>query len=57
MRRNRDGVNYGLGLRYDMTPALGLRLEYARFARLPGELATGVLPENDQVQLGVQFRF
>ena len=57
VRRNRDGVNYGLGLRYDMTPALGLRLEYARFGRLPGELATGVMPENDQVQLGLQFRF
>jgi opacity protein-like surface antigen len=57
LRRNRDGVNYGLGLRYDMTPALGLRLEYARFARLPGELTTGVLPENDQVQFGLQFRF
>lgn len=57
VRRNRDGVNYGLGLRYDMTPALGLRLEYARFARLPGELSTGVLPENDQVQFGLQFRF
>lgn len=56
-RRNRDGVNYGLGLRYDMTPALGLRLEYARFGRLPGELVNGVMPENDQVQLGVQFRF
>ena len=23
VRRNRDGVNYGLGLRYDMSPALG----------------------------------
>lgn len=57
VRRNRDGVNYGLGLRYDMTPALGLRLEYARFARLPGELTSGVMPENDQVQLGLQFRF
>lgn len=57
VRRNRDGVNYGLGLRYDMSPALGLRLEYARFGRLPGESLTGVLPENDQVQLGVQFRF
>ena len=56
VRRNRDGVNYGLGVRYDMTPALGLRLEYARFGRLPGEVA-GVLPENDQLQLGVQFRF
>jgi opacity protein-like surface antigen len=57
VRRNRDGVNYGLGLRYDMTPALGLRLEYARFGRLPGELSSGVMPENDQVQLGLQFRF
>jgi len=57
VRRNRDGVNYGLGLRYDMTPALGLRVEYARFGRLPGELVNGVLPESDQVQLGLQFRF
>ena len=57
VRRSRDGVNYGLGLRYDMTPALGLRLEYARFAKLPGELTTGLLPENDQVQFGLQFRF
>lgn len=57
VRRNRDGVNYGLGLRYDLNPALGLRLEYARFARFPGEIAAGTLPEGDQVQLGVQFRF
>jgi hypothetical protein len=57
VRRNREGMNYGLGLRYDMSPALGLRLEYSRFGRLPGEVLTGVLPENDQLQLGVQFRF
>lgn len=56
-RRARDGVNYGLGLRYDMSPALGLRLEYARFGRVPGEVLNGTLPENDQVQFGVQFRF
>jgi opacity protein-like surface antigen len=57
-RANRDGVNYGLGLRYDMSSALGLRLEYARFSRLPGEIPAGaLLPENDQVQFGVQFRF
>ena len=55
-RRARDGVNYGLGLRYDMSPALGLRLEYARFGRLPTEIAGG-LAENDQLQFGVQFRF
>jgi opacity protein-like surface antigen len=57
VRRNREGMNYGLGLRYDMSPALGLRLEYARFGRFPGESLTGILPENDQLQLGVQFRF
>jgi hypothetical protein len=39
-----------------MSPALGLRLEYARFGRLPGDF-TGVLPENDQLQFGLQFRF
>ena len=57
VRRDRDGMNYGLGLRYDMSPALGLRLEYARFGRLAGDLASGLLPENDQVQVGIQFRF
>jgi opacity protein-like surface antigen len=56
-RRFRDGVNYGVGVRYDVTPALGLRLEYARFPRFAGEGAPGVLPDSDQVQLGMQFRF
>lgn len=56
-RRSRDGMSYGLGLRYDLSSALGLRLEYARFGRLPGEIVGGTLPENDQLQLGVQFRF
>lgn len=57
VRRNRDGVNYGVGLRYDVNTVLGLRLEYARFGRLAGEPMTGVLPESDQVQFGLQFRF
>jgi len=57
-RRNRDGMNYGVGLRYDVNPALGLRVEYARFGRFAGEtLQGGVLPETDQLQLGVQLRF
>ena len=57
-RRTRDGVNYGLGLRYDVNPALGLRVEYARFGRFAGEtLQGGALPETDQVQVGVQLRF
>jgi len=56
-RRARDGVNYGVGLRYDVTTALGLRLEYARFGRFAGESLNGFLPESDQVQFGMQFRF
>lgn len=58
-RRSREGVNYGLGLRYDMTQALGLRVEYARFGRFAGESAAnvGLLPETDQVTIGVQFKF
>ena len=56
--RRRDGVNYGLGLRYDVNRALGLRVEYARFNRFANEaLQGGVVPESDQVQLGVQLRF
>ncbi|MEP7181276.1 MAG: outer membrane beta-barrel protein [Betaproteobacteria bacterium] len=54
--RLRDGVNYGVGLRYDMNSALGLRFEYGRFGRFAGEFGTS-LPETDQVTFGVQFRF
>ena len=57
VRRNRDGVNYGVGLRYDVNRVLGLRLEYARYGKLAGETMTGVLPDSDQVQFGLQFRF
>jgi opacity protein-like surface antigen len=57
-RRLRDGVNYGLGVRYDLTQALGLRVEYARFSRMAAEPASaGILPESDQLTLGVQFKF
>lgn len=56
-RRLHDGVNYSVGLRYDVTPALGLRLEYARFQRFIAEGVAGALPDSDQVQFGMQFRF
>jgi opacity protein-like surface antigen len=57
-RRQRDGVNYGVGLRYDMTQSLGLRVEYSRFGRFAGEgTGTGPLPDSDQLMIGVQFRF
>jgi len=55
-RRPRDGVNYGLGLRYDMTRMLGLRVEYARFGRYTSDVA-GVLPDSDQVSIGLQLKF
>ena len=55
-RRPRDGVNVGVGLRYDMNPSLGLRVEYARFGRFAGEL-TGTFPDTDQVSFGLQMRF
>ncbi|MBI3149345.1 MAG: outer membrane beta-barrel protein [Betaproteobacteria bacterium] len=57
-RAGREGFNYGVGLRYDMSRALGLRLEYARYGfTLPGgELLNG-LPESDQLSIGVQYRF
>lgn len=55
--RSRDGVNYGLGLRYDVTRALGVNFEYTRFGRFAFDSFGSTLPENDQVRLGVQFRF
>ena len=55
-RRLRDNVNYGVGLRYDMNSALGLRLEYARFGRIAVD--TGSLqPDSDQLTFGMQYRF
>jgi opacity protein-like surface antigen len=56
-RRQRDGVNYGVGLRYDVTHSLGLRVEYARFGRFAGEMIGSGMPDSDQVSIGVQFRF
>ena len=55
-RRGRDGVSYGVGLRYDMNSDLGLRLEYARFGRFGFDLGS-TLPESDHVTFGVQYRF
>jgi opacity protein-like surface antigen len=52
----RLGVNYGLGLRYDVTPSLGLKVEYSRFGRFAGEFSS-ILPDSDQVSVGLQLRF
>ncbi len=55
-RRPRDGVNVGVGLRYDMNSSLGLRVEYARFGRFAGEIGA-TFPDTDQVSFGLQMRF
>lgn len=55
-RRLRDGLNYGLGVRYDMTSALGLRLEYGRFGRFASDPASSA-QDSDRVTFGLQFRF
>jgi len=56
VRGLRDGMNYGVGVRYDMNTALGLRVEYSRFGRFAGEFGTA-LPESDQVTIGVRLKF
>jgi hypothetical protein len=56
-RRPRDGVNYGIGMRYEMNSALGLKVEYGRFGRFAGEAGPSLMPESDQVSVGVQLRF
>jgi opacity protein-like surface antigen len=54
--RARDGLNYGVGLRYDVTRSLGVRLEYARTGLFASDVVSGT-PYDDQVQFGLQFRF
>lgn len=56
-RRYRDGLNYGVGLRYDVTRSLGLKLEYARVGTHPSEAGAIAFPDGDQLQFGLQFRF
>ena len=62
-RRQMVGLNYGLGLKYDLNPGMGVRFEWARPYRTSAS-ATGAglsdLPrayEPDQVTVGLQFRF
>ena len=49
---------FAVGLRYDVTHSLGLRVEYARFGRFAGETPlSGGMPDTDQLTIGVQFKF
>lgn len=56
-RRTGDGLEYGVGLRYDFSRVLGLKLEYARVGNAAGEYERGILPDADRLQFGVQYRF
>ena len=56
-RRSRDGLSYGLGLRYDVNRSFGLKVEYARVGAHAIESGSLALPDADQVQFGLQFRF
>ena len=55
-RRGRDGLSYGVGLRYDINRSLGLKFEYARVGT-HAEASSFAMPDADQVQFGLQFRF
>jgi len=55
-RRQMVGLNYGVGLRYDLNPGMGVRFEWAR----PYRAGVTDLPrpaDADQVSVGLQFRF
>ncbi len=58
-RRQLVGLNYGVGLRYDLNPGMGVRFEWARPYRGSATGATDLLrpTDADQVSVGMQFRF
>jgi hypothetical protein len=61
-KRQPLGLNYGIGLRYDLNPAMGVRFEWARPYRNANVTATGVSDPRpneapDQVSVGIQFKF
>ena len=63
-RRQALGLNYGIGLRYDLNTAMGVRFEWARPHRnaTANPTASGLNDVNrndaaDQVSVGIQFRF
>ena len=55
-RRQVAGLNYGVGVRYDLNPGMGVRFEWAR----PYRAGVADLPranDADQLSVGLQFRF
>jgi opacity protein-like surface antigen len=66
-RRSMTGLNYGLGLKYDLNPGMGVRFEWARPYRASANGSAGSNVSNfadparpndtDQLSVGLQFRF
>jgi opacity protein-like surface antigen len=60
LRRQAIGLNYGVGVRYDLNSGMGVRLEWARPYRsaTTANLSEPPRPgESDQLSVGLQFRF
>ena len=53
------GLNYGVGVRYDLNQGMGVRFEWARPYRASGAGISDLSrpPDADQVTVGLQFRF
>lgn len=58
-RRQVVGLNYGVGVRYDLNPGMGVRFEWARPYRGSATTVTDLArpTDADQVSVGMQFRF
>ncbi len=53
---DRTQARYGLGLRYDYSPSLGLKLELTRGVKSPWE-RWRIEPEGDSIQFGLRWVF
>lgn len=56
-RRQMVGLNYGVGVRYDLNQGMGVRFEWARPYRAPGLTDLSRPTDADQVTVGLQLRF
>ena len=53
---SRSRWRYGLGMRYDITKAIGVRAEMERYSLMGGSSFNNE-PESEQISLGVSWRF
>lgn len=56
--KNRTGLNFGLGLQYNVTPTIGIRAGYDRYdAEIAGPAVTGSKFSNNKWSVGTIFKF